>query len=727
LAFAVRGDIFRRADNFVYDRFLRLGTQPPSDDIIIVAIDDESVHRLGRFPWPRQVHGQMLARLAAAKPRAILYDVLFVDPSPGDDRLAAGAAISHPIVPLYMEIPGKNGAAVTVIPPVPELRAAGVEIGHANLSPDEDGVVRRVYLAEGMAPALWHHVAALAACRAGHRACDLKVKDGAGGGYLRADPFLIPFGGSRQHFRTVPSAAVLAGSVPDVFFHDKIVLVGATATGLSDTYATPMSARGALMPGVEVNANIVQALMIGRGIAAAPIPARLAFALLPLWLLLAGFRFASPRFNLVLGGGLGALVLLISAGALNLGGVWVSPIAALVGLIVVYPLWGWRRLHATSVYMHEELERFRGDPDILLTGRSPGGDQVQSDIDLLQAAISRARDLQHFVTDTLKGLPDASLVLGIDGHVRMSNDRSRLLLGEVEGAHFADILADFGRSEIKRGAPPGPDSTPAEITDELGRVFDVRWSPVHTRSGELAAWVLRLADLTELRTATRQREEALQLLTHDMRSPQASIIAALSQAEDQIAPPLSKRIESYARRTLALADGFVQLARAEAQPLAPEELNLADMVLDAVDDQWPLSSQKQIRIETEGCDDELLVRGDRALLTRAIINLVGNAIKYSPENSIVRCRLAREDGEAVVTVRDLGSGLTDDQIAALFQPFRQVGGGTVDGVGLGLAFVRSVASRHGGSVACRSEPGEGSCFEVRLPAIADQQGSATGG
>ncbi|WP_213982698.1 CHASE2 domain-containing protein, partial [Sphingomonas sp. dw_22] len=148
IALTVWTDLFRRADNLVYDRLVWLERQPARDDIIVVAIDDESVHRIGGFPWPRSVHARLLDRLQAAGPRAILYDVLFVDPSPQDGALARAAAAARPIVPLYMEVPGRDGEAVTVVEPVAPLRAAGGLVGHAKLSPDEDGIGRRVYLAE---------------------------------------------------------------------------------------------------------------------------------------------------------------------------------------------------------------------------------------------------------------------------------------------------------------------------------------------------------------------------------------------------------------------------------------------------------------------------------------------------------------------------------------------------------------------------------------------------
>src|SRR3546814_3238295 len=122
-----------------------------------------------------------------------------------------------------------------------------------------------------------------------------------------------------------------------------------------------------------------------------------------------------------------------------------------------------------------------------------------------------------------------------------------------------------------------------------------------------------------------------------MRSPQASILAVLDTAPpEKIAPEEANHIRHYAQRTLTLADGFVQLARAEMLDYVVEEVDLGDMLMDAVDDLWPQLAAKRISIETIGEDDRLIVRGERSLLTRALTNVIGNAIKFSDEDTQIR-------------------------------------------------------------------------------------------
>ena len=101
----------------------------------------------------------------------------------------------------------------------------------------------------------------------------------------------------------------------------------------------------------------------------------------------------------------------------------------------------------------------------------------------------------------------------------------------------------------------------------------------------------------------------------------------------------------------------------------------------------------------------------RQLLTRAVINLIGNAIKYSDAGMSVACTLGERDGRVRLAIADQGAGMTEEQRSRLFAKFQQ---GPREGIGLGLAFVRTVIDRHGGTIDCRSAPGEGSTFTIEL-------------
>jgi len=720
------GSLPVRIDNLVYDLLSPFSAHAPRDDVVIVAIDNRSIQELGRWPWPRERHTALLRQLAKARPRAIAYDVLFVDPDadPAQDLALADAvkAAGPVVLPVTFDIPGDNGAPFRLTPPVPPLAAAAAALGQANLQFDPDGVVRRAMLAESDGAQTWPHLMETAYRAAeGHDSPTyLRAPQGAatlGKGLLRSRPMLIPFAGPPGRFRTIAFSDVLRGETPQVFLKDKIVLVGATADGLGDRYSTPLPGGQEAMAGVEVQANVLDALLTGRAIRPLGRAWVVAFSLTPLWMMLAGFLALRPAANMVLGAGLTVAVLGLSAGLLLIDRIWLPPAAAVLGVALVYPFWSWRRLEASSAYMLEELRRFAQEPEILPAiaathVQALGGDVTTREVSLMRGAVGRMRELRRFVDDTLQGLPDAVLVAGLDGRVSLANRAALALFAALtdappEGRRLDDLLALFAAA--------------GDASDEIqarGVDYQLRREALFATDGRAIGWIVRFTDISALRAAGRQREQVLQLLTHDMRSPQVSILALLDGPdEDRPASNLARRIEGYARRTLALADDFVHLARAESMTLNLETLNLPDLLLDAVDDLWPQSSAKGVAVAAEVGEAEHLIRADRSLVTRALINLIGNAVKYTDPGGRVDCRLALEDDAVVCAIADTGRGLAPDQLARLFEQFHRGRTTRNDGAGLGLAFVLTVVQRHGGRIACDSREGQGATFTLRFARV----------
>jgi len=732
-----------RLDNLIYDSFLRLAEHAPAPDVMIVAIDNRSLREVGPWPWPRDRHARLIEMLGQARPTAIGYDVLFVEPGPAaaDASLGRAMAVARPVfVPLLLEVPGRNGASFDAIEPIDPVRRAAAGIGHVNLSFDRDGLVRRIYLVQGEGRRQWPQLAELMRRQAG-RGSGLPAMEPAppssDGTLVARHPVMFAYAGPPGHFPTVSAAAVLRGEVPPEFLHNRLILVGATADGLGDQYPVPLGSRNSgVMSGVEIHANLLDAMMTGHLIRVISPAAVLAVSLLPLWALLLAFRRLRPRQNILL---LVALLALIPIGsaALLRAGLWFPPAAVLLTLALVYPLWGWRRLEAVSGYMTDELERFRAEPDVLPgePADSDGGDLVARQAMLLHDAIGRMRDMRRFVFDRLRQLPDATLVADRGGHVLLANARAEELfesLGIPVGER-GELGSLLGRLRYAGAHPAGPHpvlpgagaaeaDAGGEVVAEGGRSFDLRLAPQRSAEGVLVGWIVRVVDISEAKALQRQRERVLQLLTHDMRSPQASILAILDTAgPGGLDAAMARRIEGYAQRTLGLADDFVQLARAEALDYVFEEVALADLLIDAADDLWPQSSARGVVVEVDAPDEPLLVMGERSLLTRALINLIGNAIKYGGDGKSVRCSLEARAGFVACLIRDQGPGIAPEQIAHLFEPFRRGAAGEgrrIDGVGLGLAFVQTVVTRHQGRIRCESAPGRGTCFTVELPAVA---------
>lgn len=707
------------ADNLVYDALMRAEAGPADADIVIIAIDDRSLESLGQWPWPRDLHARLIDRLTQAGAGPVAYDVLFTEASPQDGALAAALARNGNVrLPVVLDAPGLNGAAFREDAPTPVLTEAAAGLGHVNLTVDDDGVVRRLPLYLQAGDRTWPHLILPLAAAKGAAPAPPAPHDG--GDLFAASPEALIYRGPPGAFRTLSFADVLSGETPAAFLKDKLVLVGATAPGLGDRYATPATPHGELRPGVEVQAALLQTLIEGGGPRSLSPGWVLTLSLLPLGLLVAGFLVLRPAANMALGAGLIVLTLIAVAVAFLAGGLWFPPSAAVAGLALAYPLWSWRRLAAASAYMQSEVEAFERD-GVRLTGRAQGGDVVARQVDALRAAVRQVRDLERFISDTLRSLPDATVVADPHARIILSNDRAEALFGArlKDDADLPLLFQSLGEPAWRRFLDPEGD--PGDITTPDGRILKAAAALLTDAEGQPVGHIVRFADMTRFRAAERQRAEALQLLSHDMRAPQVSILTLLDGPAPRLDPAVERRIADYARQTLDLAEGYVQLARAESQPYRSELLDLGQVAMDAADILWPQASKKGVRILTPNGEDEFLVQGDPALLRRLTTNLLDNALKYGPEGGVIQVSLtgAQEDGRpvCVLSVSDQGPGLSEEAARRLFQAFGH-GGADHRGAGLGLAFVRTVAERHGGTI--RHQPGSpGATFILTLPRVTE--------
>ncbi|MBI2249205.1 MAG: CHASE2 domain-containing protein [Brevundimonas diminuta] len=709
------------ADHLIYDALMRAEAGPADEDIVIIAIDDRSLEALGQWPWPRDLHARLIDRLTQAGAGPVAYDVLFTEASPQDDALAAALARNGQVrLPVVLDAPGLNGAAYREDAPAPGLTEAAAGLGHVNLTVDDDGAVRRLPLYLQAGERTWPHLILPLAAAKGAVPAPPAPHDGSD--LFAASPEALIYRGPPGAFHTLSFADVLSGETPAAFLKDRLVLVGATAPGLGDRYATPATPHGELRPGVEVQAALLQTLIEGGGPRSLSPAWVLILSLLPLGLLVAGFLVLRPAANMALGAGLIVVTLIAAATAFLAGGLWLPPSAAVAGLALAYPLWSWRRLAAASAYMQSEVEAFERD-GVRLTGRAQGGDVVARQVDALRAAVRQVRDLERFISDALRSLPDATVVADPHARIILSNDRAEALFGDRlrDDADLPLLFQSLGEPAWRRFLDPEGD--PGDITTPDGRILKAAAALLTDAEGQPVGHIVRFADMTRFRAAERQRAEALQLLSHDMRAPQVSILTLLDGPAPRLDPMVERRIADYARQTLDLAEGYVQLARAESQPYRSELLDLGQIAMDAADILWPQASKKGVRILTPDGDEEFLVQGDPALLRRLTTNLLDNALKYGPAGGAIQVSLtgAEEDGRpvCVLGVSDQGPGLSEEAARRLFQPFGH-GGADHRGAGLGLAFVRTVAERHGGTI--RHQPGSpGATFILTLPRIAEEE------
>ncbi|KXE17456.1 ATPase [Pseudomonas aeruginosa] len=720
-------------NNLLYDRLRNLAPLAVDPRILVVAIDDRSLESLGRWPWPRSVHAELLDRLAAAGARSVLLDVIFSEPSsnPDSDRQLARSLCraGNVLLPLLRESVPRYGEPPREIPPTAPLAGCAAGIGHINVEADSDGTVRSVYLREGPLgqprPLLAWQAFADAGVMPMPGLDDMRNLPG----WQRDHAIRIPFIGADAGFPSVPYVSVLRGEVPDSLLRDRLVLVGATAPGLGDRYVTPLSASLGTTPGVEIQANILNGLLQQRtAVDLQPwLAALLSAASVALLLGLMLFR---SRHALLLTLACAALALGLSW-ALLLNGWWWSPLASLVGLLLAYLIWSWRRLNAVLAYFGWELARLDREPKVLPERASPpraGNDPLQNRIAALEQAVSRTRDSRRFMADGLEGLPVATLICDPQGQILLANRKARDLFGgELRGAELRQRLAELGHPSLAGGARPTLETLEAiEFRDHRERDLRLdlaRLLPVESETA--IGWLVSLIDLSAERDAERQRATLLRFLSHDLRAPHSAILALLDvrPAEDEAGQQVYRQIEQQVRRALGLTDAFVQLAKAESDAYRFEACMFTMLAMDAADQLWPLAQQKDIDLRRDWDDEqEPIVWADPGLLTRALFNLLENAVKYSPAGTVVSLSIRLEGDWLSCRIVDQGKGIAAAELPRLFSQYQHFASAEGSaGLGLGLAMVKTVIDRHGGRIGCQSQVGQGTTFEIRLPLLKGEE------
>ncbi|WP_447762370.1 sensor histidine kinase [Sphingopyxis panaciterrae] len=210
-----------------------------------------------------------------------------------------------------------------------------------------------------------------------------------------------------------------------------------------------------------------------------------------------------------------------------------------------------------------------------------------------------------------------------------------------------------------------------------------------------------------------------------LRGPLSRIIATAETISGQFDGPIRADYARYAgdiahagRHLLGLVDDLADLQNIERPGFkaAADEIDLGDLARRAVGLLGMKAEEKGIRIDAPRTDDKMPATGEFRRVLQVLLNLLGNAIRYSPDDSLIWIRVDREGDRAMVTVADQGQGIDADQQAVVFEKFERLGRTDSGGSGLGLYIARRLARAMDGELTVESAPGQGARFTLSLPA-----------
>lgn len=748
----------------VYDHVMSGARAAPSPDILVVGIDKRSLDALGPWPWPRSVHAQLLERLAPMEPKGVLLDLFLDMPSenPEEDRLLAQAMTRVPVY-LPLSYAGQFDVSVADAPgfrePLPEFARSAKALGHVNITRDADGAARRMFLREGPRGQLHDYLGWILA--SGPPAGDIVIAPSTrrADGWQTQGEFGIPLAGPAGSWRTVPYVSVLRGEVPPELLRRKVILIGAVGSSrLEDELSLAGVGAVTSLPSIELHANAIDALRHGTTVRFVDGGWLAAWIAVPIWLALALFRrFIRKAGTVALA--LIAICVGLSLGLFGTAHLWLPPAAPVLGIVLGYILWSWRRLDALFHFFQQSAAALNAVPSGAFdpARRAPvrAWDDLHAHTLMLDEAIDRVAQIRTLLSMSLWQMPVALLVCREDGTITTSNAAARALLNvQAAGDAEADdplcnwtveaVLAQTGPDGAAESLERGPgmrhwsESIGVERTTLGGKVLRAQAAALNRLDMGDTCWLVVLHDLTTERRAEHEREQWLSFMSHDMRTPQVNILSLLdlrAHGADWLDQPrLTESLRREAERSLRLADDFVDLLKARMHSYRFVQMPAGAIALDAVDQVWAHAARRGVQLSAEvPTEEDVELWTDAPLLTRAIVNLLNNAIRYSSSGASIQLCVSA-GGEAapqrvLISVRDQGPGMPPDVMEALLRrdtenvmaaPDRDAdtvasSGFAARSHGVGLAIVRAVVDRHGGRLDGHSEPGVGTTFVMDLP------------
>lgn len=334
----------------------------------------------------------------------------------------------------------------------------------------------------------------------------------------------------------------------------------------------------------------------------------------------------------------------------------------------------------------------------------------------LVAELTRQREALNTV---IASIQEGLAVLDSSGVIVLANESFRRICADrdVVGKHYWEAIRDPHVAGLVKAV--GPDQSTATRRCDLGGrdyVCSAGFLPAADRL------VLTLHDVTEISRTAEVKRDFVQNVSHELRTPLTAIkgfAETMQPTIDKVNRPYLETIIRNTDRLVNLVQDLLTLSELEERGT---ELQVEDVDLKQIAGRMLRLFEKRARdkgiglkLSAPGADNSL--RADRFKLEQVFINLLDNAVKYTDRGQ-VELALGREDGKAVIKVRDTGPGIAPEHLPRLFERFYVVDKGRsrqLGGTGLGLSIVKHIVLLHSGEVAVESTPGAGTTFTITIP------------
>lgn len=683
-----------------------------SNNTVLVQINPQSLHQLGRWPWSRALHAKAIEKLTIAGANRIAVDIDFSTPSDPDADEALAQAIQKAdgkvVLPVFMQWADSNSNNIAYTAPIKKF-ADHARLGSVNVRPAPDGLVREYDRVQA-----WR---------------DTIVPSFASEAAGKVDPqtskFEIDFGIRISGVPRISFVDLIEGRFDRNLVAGKTVLIGATALELGDEIAVPVY--GALS-GVELQILAAESILQERAIKKVP-EIFVLLAALVLTLLLAPWFGRASRVNAILAMVVGTSVLILGPMAVQGWFPLNIPSAAMLlalGLCFVYGLFQQLDLQAADLFKRAaEVRERHAIFESIVEANFDGIILVDNDDTVCLINPMAAR--------LLKWRAEAAIGCAVKDILALPNDAAELALVMGEGR-----LEAF-ESTLQRA--DGAELNVEMVISKL--IIDPTPGPFERRTQARNYTIYAFRDITERKKteetirhaaaraveADRMKSEFIANMSHELRTPLNAIIGFSEVIKQEMYGAIgvdsyrsyAGDIHSSGTHLLSIINDLLEVSKIAAGKI---ELHDADNDLEQVFSDslrivrgYPGASSVVLTTKlAPGCSELIM---DERSLRQILLNLLSNAIKFTPSGGRVTLSAkVGDDGGVIISIHDEGIGIPQEEIADITKPFHQVYSKQQQrhpGTGLGLHIVQSLMELHGGSIKLESEIGRGTRIDLHFP------------
>ena len=348
--------------------------------------------------------------------------------------------------------------------------------------------------------------------------------------------------------------------------------------------------------------------------------------------------------------------------------------------------------------------------------------------------ISEKQRIDNIVHNMAEGM----VVVDSDGKILMVNPAGEALLGITKndiGRPIKEVVKDehlltlTKRISTEKDEVVEKDIEVISADESTMKVLRTSSAVVEDHNGNTVGMVTMLNDITKQREIEGLKAQFMSNVSHELRTPlvaiEKSVALILSKSTGEISPTQNEFLsiaERNLKRLTLLINDLLDLSKLEARKAAinPEETDLDKLIIDSVESLNNWAATKSIKLSKAVSPDLPRLQVDPNKIIQVLNNLIGNAIKFTPENGSITVEAIhdKQKGAVKVTVKDTGVGIPAEDLGKIFDKFYQAGkknNGDVKGTGIGLAIVREIVELHKGKVWAESDQGQGSRFIFTLP------------